>query len=92
MPSEKSPPPEDPEIEEVPSESDESMGSDLDIDDMDEMHELGDDGMDLSNFLVTEDGETIANSLADIGEGIQQLVHQISTTNKILIKMMTKLS
>ena len=69
--------------------------SEIDIDEIESLQDdmgLDDDGMDLSNFLVTEDGETVANSLADIGDGIRELVSQISTTNKILIKMLSKLS
>tara|TARA_R110002096_G_scaffold3898_1_gene18793 strand:- start:159 stop:458 length:300 start_codon:yes stop_codon:yes gene_type:complete len=92
-------PPVENEIEEIPSESsvaDEE--SDMDgMDDMDDMEDMDDmddmdDGVDLSNFLVTEEGETVADSLSDIGQSLQQLVGQISTTNKILIKMLSKLS
>ena len=95
-------PPEENEIEEIPSESsvagdesdlDEMDEMDLDEMDLDEMDALdGEEGIDLSNFLVTEDGETVAESLAGIGESLQDLVGHISTTNKILIKMLSKLS
>ncbi len=89
--------PEQTEIEEIPSESsvagEESDLDEMDEMDLDEMDALDDvEGIDLSNFLVTEDGETVAESLADIGESLQNLVGQISTTNKILIKMLSKLS
>ncbi len=92
--------PEQTEIEEIPSESS-VAGEESDLDEMDEMDEMDLDemdalddveGIDLSNFLVTEDGETVAESLAGIGESLQDLVGQISTTNKILIKMLSKLS
>ena len=95
-------PPVENEIEEIPSESsvaDEESDMDGmddmdDMEDMDDMDDMGDmdDGVDLSNFLVTEEGETVADSLSDIGQSLQQLVGQISTTNKILIKMLSKLS
>ena len=83
--SKKTPPPEDV----IESDDEIDMGE---IESLQDDMDLDDDGMDLSNFLVTEDGETVANSLADIGDGLRELVSQISTTNKILIKMLSKLS
>lgn len=84
-------PPEECEEEEQ-QEEEFSEEESIDLEEIDGMHDMGDDGMDISNFLVTEDGETVANSLSDINEGLQQLVHQLATTNKILIKMLSKLS
>ena len=83
--SKNTPPPEDV----IESDDEIDMGE---IESLQDDMDLDDDGMDLSNFLVTEDGETVANSLADIVDGLRELVSQISTTNKILIKMLSKLS
>ena len=65
--------------------SEDEMMSDMD-DGLEEM------GFDLASALVTEDGDTLCSALVDINNTAGEIVKQLSTTNKILIKMLTKLN
>jgi len=53
---------------------------------------LEDMGFDLASALVTEEGDTLCSALVDINNTAGEIAKQMATTNKILIKMLTKLS
>ena len=76
------PKPESPEIDPM------DEGSDLDMDDEIEGMDLG---VDLGAVLSTEDGDTVCTALLDINNTIGEVARQISTTNKILIKILSKM-
>jgi hypothetical protein len=63
-------------------------GSDLDVDDEIEGMDLG---VDLGAILSTEDGDTVCTALLDINNTIGEVARQISTTNKVLIKILSKM-
>ena len=71
--------------------SGEESGGDIedDLDDMDEMdgYEAG-----LESFLATEDGETVCTVMVDMNDALGEIAKQMATTNRILVKMLTKLS
>ena len=82
----------EPKSEPEPEESTEidpmDEGSDLDMDDEIEGMDLG---VDLGAILSTEDGDTVYTDLLDINNTIGEVARQISTTNKILIKILSKM-
>ena len=63
-------------------------GSDLDMGDEIEGMDFG---VDLGSILATEDGDTVCTALLDINNTIGEVARQISTTNKILIKILAKM-
>ena len=63
-------------------------GSEMDIDDEIEGMDLG---VDLGSLLATEDGDTVCTALLDINNTIGEVARQLSTTNKILIKILAKM-
>lgn len=65
--------------------SDDEMMSDID-------NGLEEMGFDLASALVTEDGDTLCSALVDINNTAGEIAKQLATTNKILIKMLTKLN
>jgi hypothetical protein len=71
------------------TEIDNIEGDDFECDDdmemMDPMEALG-------NFLSTEDGETIATSLASLKDATQLIAKHLEKQNLILIKILTALS
>ena len=75
------PPPEDEEME---------------MDEEDEEFEEGEEGMDmfeaLGSLLATEDGETIAMSLAGLKESTDKIALGIEMQNKILVKILSALT
>ena len=75
-------PTESPEIDDPMDE-----GSDLDVDDEIEGMDFG---VDLGSILATEDGDTVCTALLDINNTIGEVARQISTANKILIKILAK--
>lgn len=77
-----------PEPEESPEIDPMDEGSDLDMDDEIEGMDLG---VDLGAVLSTEDGDTICTALLDINNTIGEVARQISTTNKVLIKILSKM-
>ena len=79
----------DNEIEEVP-DAEISADEDMDDDEMD-MSEM-DMGMDLGAILATEDGDTVCSALVDASNGITEVAKQLATQNKILIKILAKLT
>ena len=73
----------------IPVEVDDDMssgGSDMDID-----PDMMDDGLDLGALLTTEEGDTIPTVLCDVGESVSEVARQISITNKLLVKLISKL-
>lgn len=78
----------DPEPEESTEIDPMDEGSDLDMDDEIEGMDLG---VDLGAILSTEDGDTVCTALLDINNTIGEVARQISTTNKILIKILSKM-
>lgn len=78
----------EPEVE--PSED---MLSDVpdDDDDMDDIEGI-DMGPDLGAILTTEDGDTVCTALLDINNAIGELARQLSTQNKILVKILSKMA
>ena len=80
--------------EELCDESAEESGDDYD-DDGEGMSDLDDgemgDGFDLGAVLATEEGDTVCTALLDINESVGAVAHQLSVTNKILVKMLSRL-
>ena len=74
------------EDEDEPLEDDEDGLEDEDDEGMDMAL-----GMDLGAILATEDGDTICTALLDINDTLGQMAQQLSVTNKILVKMMSKM-
>jgi len=52
---------------------------------------MEDDGLDLGALLTTEDGETIPSVLSDGVQAVGEVARQISVTNKLLVKLISKL-
>ena len=69
--------------------SDEESGELEDDDDLDEFDE---DEVGIEAFLATEDGETVCTVMVDINDTLGEIARQMNTTNRILVKMLTKLS
>ena len=65
----------------------ESEDEDLDLDE----GMMEDDGLDLGALLTTEDGETIPSVLSDGVQAVGEVARQISVTNKLLVKLISKL-
>ena len=72
----------EPEVDQV------DEGSEMDIDDEIEGMDLG---VDLGSLLATEDGDTVCTALLDVNNTIGEVARQLSTTNKILIKILAKM-
>lgn len=69
--------------------SDEESGGEMEEDDeeMDAFEEVG-----IEAFLATDDGETVCTVMVDINDTLGEIAQQMATTNRILVKMLTKLS
>ena len=65
-------------------DEDEDDMSGLDINDLEE-------GYDLAGLLTSDEGETIPSVLENIGEVLGGIEGQMKITNKILVKLLTKL-
>lgn len=76
----------EPEMEPEVESMDE--GSDIDMDDEIEGMDMG---LDLGAVLTTEDGDTVCSALLDINNTVGEVARQLATTNKILVKMLSKL-
>ena len=76
------PNPEPIEEDQVYDSEDELSG--LDINDLDE-------GYDISALLTNDEGDTIPSVLENIGEVLSGIEGQMKITNKILVKLLTKL-
>jgi hypothetical protein len=75
------------EIPDLVSESGEEGEIMEDDDDMMMEEEAG-----LEAFLATEDGDTICTAMVDVNETLGEIARQLTTTNRILVKMLSKLS
>jgi hypothetical protein len=67
------------------------------LDTMDEMEEMDEmemmDPMEaLANFLATDDGETVATSLASLKDSTQLIAKHLEKQNLILVKLLTAVS
>ena len=76
------------EVNESPDDISLGGGSDMDMDDEVEGMDFG---VDLGAILSTEDGDTVCTALLDINNTIGEVARQIATTNKILIKILSKM-
>jgi hypothetical protein len=72
------------------TEIDNMDGDDFECDDED--MEMMDPMEALANFLSTEDGETIATSLASLKDATQSIAKHMEKQNLILIKILTALT
>ena len=72
------------------TEIDNIEGDDFECDDED--MEMMDPMEALGNFLSTEDGETIATSLASLKDATQLIAKHLEKQNLILIKILTALT
>lgn len=82
--------PDDEELSDIP-ESEIAADEELDEDDLDEMEGM-DMGMDLGSILTDEDGNTVCSALVNAADGISEVAKQLSTQNKILIKILARLT
>lgn len=48
-------------------------------------------GFDISAALVTEEGDTLCSALVDINDTIGEVARQMSITNKLLLKIASKM-
>ena len=76
-----------PENEEIPDLVSESGDDEEIMEDDDELMMGG-----LEAFLATEDGDTICTAMVDVNETLGEIARQLTTTNRILVKMLSKLS
>lgn len=76
------------EVNESPDDISLGGGSDMDMDDEVEGMDFG---VDLGAILSTEDGDTVCTALLDINNTIGEVARQIATTNKVLIKILSKM-
>lgn len=76
------------------ADHDENPDIDLDAEGEDEFDEM--DMMDpmeaLANFLATDDGETIATSLASLKDATQMIAKHLEKQNLILVKLLSAVS
>lgn len=79
-----------PENEEIPDLVSES-GDDEEIMEDDDELMMGEEAG-LEAFLATEDGDTICTAMVDVNETLGEIARQLTTTNRILVKMLSKLS
>ena len=66
-------------------------GDEFDGEDMDDM-EMMDPMEALGNFLATDDGETIATSLASLKDSTQMIAKHLEKQNLILVKLLSAVS
>ena len=71
---------------------DENPDIDLDAEAEDEFDEMMDPMEALANFLTTDDGETIATSLAGLKDATEAIVKQLEKQNLILVKLLSAVS
>jgi len=76
------------------SEADDTVPDLVDAEGEDDFEEM--DMMDpmeaLANFLTTDDGETIATSLASLKDAAEQIAKHLEKQNLILVKMLSAIS
>ena len=71
------------------ADHDENPDIDLDAEGEDEFDEMMDPMEALANFLTTDDGETIATSLAGLKDATEAIVKQLEKQNLILVKLLS---
>ena len=71
---------------------DENPDIDLDAEGEDEFDEMMDPMEALANFLATDDGETIATSLASLKDATQMIAKHLEKQNLILVKLLSAVS
>ena len=74
------------------ADHDENPDIDLDAEGEDEFDEMMDPMEALANFLTTDDGETIATSLASLKDATQMIAKQLEKQNLILVKLLSAVS
>ena len=65
---------------------------DLDAEGEDEFDEMMDPMEALANFLTTDDGETIATSLAGLKDATETIANHLAKQNLILVKLLSAMS
>ena len=65
---------------------------DLDAEGEDEFDEMMDPMEALANFLATDDGETIATSLAGLKDATETIANHLAKQNLILVKLLSAMS
>jgi hypothetical protein len=74
------------------ADHDENPDIDLDAEGEDEFDEMMDPMEALANFLATDDGETIATSLASLKDTAALMAKHMEKQNLILVKMLSAMS
>jgi hypothetical protein len=74
------------------ADHDENPDIDLDAEGEDEFDEMMDPMEALANFLATDDGETIATSLAGLKDTAALIAKHMEKQNLILVKMLSAMS
>lgn len=74
------------------ADHDENPDIDLDAEGEDEFDEMMDPMEALANFLTTDDGETIATSLAGLKDAADTIAKHMEKQNLILVKLLSAVS
>jgi hypothetical protein len=74
------------------ADHDENPDIDLDAEGEDEFDEMMDPMEALANFLATDDGETIATSLAGLKDAAETIAKHMEKQNLILVKLLSAVS
>ena len=74
------------------ADHEETPDIDLDAEGEDEFDEMMDPMEALANFLTTDDGETIATSLAGLKDATETIANHLAKQNLILVKLLSAMS
>jgi len=74
------------------ADHDDNPDIDLDAEGEDEFDEMMDPMEALASFLTTEDGETIATSLASLKDATEMIAKHMEKQNLILVKLLSAVS
>jgi hypothetical protein len=74
------------------ADHDENPDIDLDAEGEDDFDEMMDPMEALANFLTTDDGETIATSLAGLKDATESIANHLAKQNLILVKLLSAMS
>jgi hypothetical protein len=74
------------------ADHDENPDIDLEAEGEDEFDEMMDPMEALASFLTTEDGETIATSLASLKDATETIAKHLEKQNLILVKLLSAVS
>ena len=74
------------------ADHEENPDIDLDAEGEDEFDEMMDPMEALANFLTTDDGETIATSLAGLKDATETIANHLAKQNLILVKLLSAMS